>query len=295
MLDETITNRVVKISKKQYAARVAFERITNILFPFEIVAGRENIAVVDQYLADGNMLIVLNNHFSLRDSLQMIQILLALSEGRKRLAGLPLATHQYNKFSDFVYGNMGFDTYPILTPEGLKNQLRIIRALDIPKNDKTIMKQLLMKQLGMHKDQFIASAAYLLTQRGILGTAPEAHRFARFNKFPGESITDIALVLEKYGVSLDKVMVWLVGMGVKGVEDYSEVSKFNVRKQNQVVLSEPVSVSALQKQVEESQGQIPSLDHLCYLLLAQLLRFVASDDYLSNVGDSCLEQTSANG
>lgn len=175
----------------------------DIVFPSDIEIRGDGFGRAEDLLEDGWGLVVLINHFSNRDPVEVLKDIIwknPIMRGKQILG--PMAYHQYSLAVNIVCKLFGVEPRPLVTAETLQRKPNVGHPL--------------MYGSG----RYITDAIIALQNGGIVLVAPQTTRKERLDipEYP----TVAYFLHHARQKKLEHVAYMLVGLGIMGVQDYSK-------------------------------------------------------------------------
>jgi hypothetical protein len=215
--------------------RAAAARLGPLLFPAHIVDPQESLAKAQQRIQDHCGLLVLMNHFSARDPLQLLCLLFGNKCLRQRHMVAPIAYHQNSPAVQYLAGWIGFELFPVVTEEA--------GAAGSQEPEARLL-------------AYIRATVKTLSDGGIVILAPQVGRRACLGKPTDRPIGLLTAELRRKRISCASLL--FVGLGLPGVTDYSTSSvrglnfarSYNVRLGGVVELGEALEQAGGRRQID---------------------------------------------
>jgi len=174
-----------------------------VVLPCRRVEQAEHILQAEQMLNEGNGLVVLLNHFSLRDSFQVVCWLF-----RNKVAGrlpivAPVAFHQHGPTVQFIADLLAVRLCPIVT-------------------SKTMQLGYSGQERGTGIRSYLNSAVDNLSEKGIVLLAPQGGRKSRLGRPAGRPIGSILAQARKRRVQNFGILIF--ALSIPGVSSYDRES-----------------------------------------------------------------------
>lgn len=236
-----------KAANVGFLKHVARELTTAALRPTvlrsEVTDNDHSIDRAKAILRDGNGLIVVINHFSLKDPLlAVIEVFRNTIMGSRKII-TPIAYHMDRSIFRKIGGVNGVTFMSIVT----KNTMKEGKNNDRKLND------------GML--EYIAKSVELLKRGGIVVLAPQGTRMSHLGQPDNLTVGTFMAAAKKN--ELENYAFLFIGFGIKGVDDYSKKREFNLFEKYIVnigacLTSEEVLTEA-EKMAEESGETLKKL------------------------------------
>ena len=200
--------------------RENFLRFGHLICPVEVHLIGDGMFRAQELVRDGYGLVVVSNHFSLRDGPQVIADVICGNELlRTRPILVPIAYHQCGKMVKMMGKFFDIQPLPIVTQE----------TVDSGKDNGL--------PLGAGKDNYIMQVMTTLKQSGAVILLPQVTRCPKLDAKPTARPLGLLFAqAEKF--KLDKVALVFVGVSLKGLEDYNDkkARRYNIWKTYQLNL-----------------------------------------------------------
>ena len=183
--------------------RQAGTGLASAILPCTIVDEERGLDTAEALLCEGYGLLVIMNHFSLRDAPQALVLLCRSRVMRQREIVAPVALHQYRRH---------------MTPVRLCAALFDIRLSPVvtPRTDPHLYNAAALRHT---LKSYIAGATSVLQSGGIVLLAPQAGRESQLGAPAGHPVAQLLRRLPASEVP--KVALMFVGFGISGEDDYS--------------------------------------------------------------------------
>jgi hypothetical protein len=236
--------------EKIVAQRKSAERLLRILLPTRISDEHGSLPCAHEWVKSGNGLVIISNHFSLRDGPQVFSAIPAKDDiMRQRTWTSPVAQHQYpiTRFIDMVL-HTHLQIRPVVTPDAHRKHPEM--------------------RLGQGLREYVLTATETLKSGGILVLFPQAERQPTLGTVD-ESATSMSLLINRTTkTDVDNYFVLPIGFGISGVEDYSQVRGANIGKTYDVSIGR---LWAKNEMVSDAARSGISLDAWAFGQLRQLV------------------------
>ncbi len=219
-----------------------------VFIPYQQTGQAEYVNRAEEMLEQGNGLIVLMNHFSLRDPLQVTSWLFRNRVTGRRPIIAPVAYHRHGLLLRFLCYLMAIETYPIAT-------LKTIRlGYDVPER-------------GAAVRAYLDSAVNALEAGSIVFIAPQGGRKSCLREPVGHPVGSIITLARQKGVHNYGILI--LGLSVPGVTSYGQASVrgLNVFRKYGLGISLPYHAD----EAVELAGGINSVDGWIFRKMAELL------------------------
>lgn len=239
-----------KAANVGFLKHVARELTTAALRPTvlrsEVTDNDHSIDRAKAILRNGNGLIVVINHFSLKDPLlAVIEVFRNTIMGSRKII-TPIAYHMDRSIFRKIGGVNGVTFMSIVT----KNTMKEGKNNDRKLND------------GML--EYLAKSVELLKRGGIVVLAPQGTRMSQLGEPDPKNLAIGALMAatKKNGVD-NKCAIIVMGLGIKGVDDYSQKKGINLLSKYTVNIGDCLTfeevLTEAEKMAEESGETLKKL------------------------------------
>ena len=218
------------------------------LFPTSFVANHDRLERAAELVEQGSGLIVLMNHFSLRDGLQLLRLLFGNETLRRRPTLAPVASHLAGPNVHRLAQIFGVELAPVTTIEAVE-QL----GLDVAPEESALA--------------YTAQALETLRNQGSVLLAPQAGRRSWLAK---PQMRPVGLLLaQARRKRLHEIALFFVGLGLHGETDYSleNAGGLNVGRRYELRLGRAFRMEEALKEA----GGIKNLDDWAYDQLRELV------------------------
>jgi hypothetical protein len=198
------------IFPKQVARKIAI-KITNPILKSETTNNPETIAKAEKMLENGHGLIIITNHFSERDGLELLKIIFNDKAMAEKKVITPMAYHMVTPLYRMLGKMLDVTPMPIVTQS----------TIDKGKSDG--------KELNDGKPEYLGKSITRLKEGGIVVITPQGSRMPSLGeKFNNPALGTIMSRAEAKGIG--EYGLLLIGLGIKEATDYSEkmFEKFNL-------------------------------------------------------------------
>lgn len=264
-----IEQKTVIISKKAELARILMRDCVGFLMPGK-TEGKNRLGRTEDLLKEGYGLVVLFNHFSLRDPFQILKdIIINNPLMREKEIIFPITEHQYKKYKLLfkpLSGLLKMKLYPIANPGTLK----VLALKNNPeKYSKTVSRQRLLLI------EYMNSAVEVLKKGGIVPMAPQGERKnslempqdSEKTKKPIAATATLIANLNKNGI--EKVAFLIIGVGIENITDYgAKVKGLNPRKRYTLKIGPTYTKQEL---LELAQNNLRAIDQGVFEVLAAVV------------------------
>jgi hypothetical protein len=219
-----------------------------VVLPCQQFGEAQHVAEAETILEQGYGLIVIMNHFSFRDPLQVLSWLFRNpTAGRRPIAG-PIAYHMHDTPIQFMTDRLRIQICPVVTA-------------------KTIELQGSKHRPGAGIREYLDAALETLSVGGILLLAPQGGRKCRLGKRVGRPLGNIVAHARRRDVS--NFALLCVGLGMPDVVDYSrkKVGGLNLLRSYDLRVGQPITIS----EALERAGGIKMIDAWIFDRLSELL------------------------
>jgi hypothetical protein len=223
----------------------------DILLPYT-VEEMENLREAERLMQqEGFGLVVIINHFSKRDAVDVIKAILFRSQIiRERPIIAPIAYHQKKSWVEALGNVFRVKLSGIVTQDtierGLNDGLPLNRGLD----------------------RFIADGLEVIRHGGTMVIAPQTKRRERLKLPEIPTIGYLTIQAERHGIN--NVAYLFVGVGIPGVTDYREetVGGINMLRRYSIRVGDTLTQQAL---LEEAAGNAHNIDAVVMKHLATIV------------------------
>jgi 1-acyl-sn-glycerol-3-phosphate acyltransferase len=192
---------------RPFSIRLVIRRIAGLLafvvYPCRHFVKARHVTQVETILEQGNGLIVLMNHFSMRDALQVAAWLYRKRVAGRRLIVAPVAYHQHNPIVRFLADLIAIKLCPIVTS----------RTIKLGNGE---------KRRGAGIRDYLNTAVDSLSDGGIVLIAPQGSRKSQLGRPVGHPVGNIISRAGRKGVHNFGIMCF--GLGMPGVTSYDKKS-----------------------------------------------------------------------
>lgn len=197
---------------------------------------------------NGRGLVVLMNHFSYRDPLQVGAWLASNPVSGRRLITAPVADHHRSSFVEIFADIFGVQLCPVVTA----------RTVELTGENCS---------RGAGIRAYLDTAVDTLGAGGIILLAPQGRRMGRLGRPSGRPVANILLHAQRK--KIDDFGLICVGMSLPGTKDYERkgVSGFNLFRKVDFYVGHPISAS----EAERKSGGIDHIDAWIFDRLSELL------------------------
>jgi len=219
-----------------------------LFIPCQQSGQAEYVYQAEEMLERGNGLIVLMNHFSLRDPLQVTSWLFRNKVTGRRPITAPVAYHRHDLLLRFLCYLMAIEIYPIAT-------LKTIRlGYDVPER-------------GAAVRAYLESAVNALEAGSIVFIAPQGGRKSCLREPVGHPVGSIISLARQKRVHNFGILI--LGLSVPGVTSYDQASVrgLNVFRKYGLSVSHPYRAD----EAVELAGGVDSVDTWIFGKMAELL------------------------
>ena len=251
-----------------FAARKIAAGLASVFFPFHQFEIDNGVVEAEKLLDRDVGLIVVMNHFSLRDPLQLTGWLFQNRVFSRRDIVAPVAYHRYEWLLRSLCWLMAIETYPIATPKTIRLRYGI-------SNRNKAMKL------------YLESAVAALAEGSIVFLAPQAGRRCCLGEPLGHPVGRLfEMAAEK---EVHNIGVLLLGFSIPDVVDYgdSSVRGLNPLRRYDVVVSRPY----LFDEILQQAGSASSIDSWIFAEMAQLLPPAYQNPSKFTAGDLVFERS----
>ena len=252
----------IRVVLRRIAGRLAF-----VVFPCRHFVKARHVTQLETILEQGNGLIVLMNHFSMRDALQVASWLFRNRAARNRLIIAPVAFHQNSPLVRFLADLIAIKLCPIVTS----------RTIELGSGE---------ERLGTGIRDYLNTAVDSLKDGGIVLIAPQGSRKSQLGRPIGHPVGIIISRANRKGVHNFGILCF--GLGMPGVVSYDKKSiggsnlfrRFDLRIGQPYIADEAVKLA----------GGIDLLDAWIFEELADLVPDVYRGPALREENESGLER-----
>jgi hypothetical protein len=241
-----------------------------VFIPCQQSGQAEYVIQAEEMLEQGNGLIVLMNHFSLRDPLQVTSWLFRNKVTGRRPIIAPVAYHRHDLILRFLCYLMAIETYPIAT-------LKTIRlGYDVPER-------------GAAVQTYLESAVSALEAGSIVFIAPQGGRKSRLRAPVGHPVGSIITLAEQKCIHNYGILI--LGLSVPGATSYDQASVrgLNVFRKYGLGISQPYRAD----EAVELAGGIDSVDAWIFGKMAELLPAAYRDLRTEPSGPAILDRSAS--
>lgn len=240
---EAISSEIATVPLWTLAIRESFELLLRPFLPRVIVDNNHVLPKVHKAAGDGNGLVIVFTHFSLRDAMEVNRTIIYNDPVLKyREVINPLAYHQYNKFMYFVGKFFHGTLVPIVNNSALSK------------------KGFEHLQKGKGLKEFVELSGSTLSKGGIVTLAVNASRKEKLDiGDPQKPLGYLVASLQAKGVTNYSIL--LVSFSIKNAPNYSkkEVGGFNICKTYIINLAGYYSLHDLLN-IPEINGKVGNVD-----------------------------------
>jgi len=244
---------------EKYRRRGLLAHINNP-FPVEIVDDFHGLTDFENHLLAGKGGIILLNHFSLRDFVEIARFAFKSGVVANSRFLAPIAYHQYVKNRHFAR-LAGIELAPLVTPDTIDYFIK-------HKNDQQLA--FARSSRGIFFRRYLEAAKEILGQGGVVAIAPQGGR----SQSLGETAIGRPVEASLKASGDNGVIILPVGIGIRGVTDYStkKIKGFNFGRTYQLKVGQAVTREEL---IEISGGE-KGVDQK----VIELLRKLVPEEYL---------------
>lgn len=208
--------------------RMIAVRTLDLLFPYTFRDEQQNVKTMDRYLKAGHGIVVLYPHFSLGD-VRIYQALIEQSaELRRRTLLMPVAWHQQGFPGLAALARFtGTIAVPLVTSDTKRKEAELQAAgKPVPWDQQD-------ERHGLRN--YIAQAAKVLKDGGIVMVAPQGGRRPTLAPFEGKPVTILDTMLRRAGVDPSSFAYVFLGVEMPGAAKYTDRG-LNIRKRYTITL-----------------------------------------------------------
>lgn len=240
---------------------------STVIFPYRIYGEEQSLANIEQILDQNNGMIVLLNHFSLRDAVQVFCWLFGIPAASRRRIVAPVAYHQHGLIVDIVSSLLAIDLQPIVTA----------RTVQLGYGDKS-------RGAGMR--DYLNAATSTLDDGDIVLLAPQGGRKNRLGEPVGHPVGMIISHASRSHVN--NFGIFCVGVGLKGATNYDKktVSGKLLFRRFEMRIGAPATV----EQVVEKAGSVDQVDTWVFEQLGELVPPAYRDPLPGQARSTLLDQ-----
>lgn len=234
---------------EQVARKVASAVLSPTLLRSEITRNDDSIEKAKETLRNGKGLIVIINHFSLKDPPLAANEIFRQREMDSKKIIAPIAYHMNNPAYQLLVKLLGVNLIPIVTENTVREGKNDGHALD------------------EGKGKYIKDSLDLLRQGGIVVLAPQGSRQGYLGQ-PGRSIASLMFAAKRGNVKDFSFL--FIGFGIKGADDYSgnDVRGFNPFKKYSI----KIGACLTKNEVMEKAGvDFRNVDRIAYEELGRVV------------------------
>lgn len=198
----------------EHACRKLAVKALSPVLKSERTNSNHGIDKAEDILRNGNGLIVIINHFSLKDPpLAANEVFRHREMGSKKIIA-PIAYHMDHRLYHVLGRLIGINFFPIVTENTMKKGRN---------NGRELFE-------GKGKSEYLKASLNLLRQGGIVILAPQGTRMPNLGQPDNLTVGTFMAGARKNG--LDKYAFLFIGFGIKGLDDYSikGIKGFNLLK-----------------------------------------------------------------
>lgn len=253
-----------------YSTRLLLRRIAGrlafVVFPCRHFVEARHVIQVETMLEQGYGLIVLMNHFSRRDALQVASLLFRNRVACRRLIVAPVAFHQYGSIVRFLADLIAIKLYPIVTS----------RTIELGSGE---------ERRGTGIRDYMNAAVDSLKDGGIVLLAPQGSRKSQLGRPVGHPVGSIISRARRKGVHNFGILCF--GLGMRGVATYDKkmVGGSNFFRRYELRLGQPYSAG----EAVELAGGIDLVDAWIFEELGELVPDVYRGPVLREANESTSE------
>lgn len=182
--------------------RRAVSRSLEPIWPHTTEHQGNGLVRAQELLAEGCGIVVLINHFSLRDAQEVLKdIIFSQPVFRERFMTAPIAAHQSNVFLGLAASAFGVNVYPVVNEHSIRNG-------HAPASRK-----------GEGVLQYLSEAAENLARGGVVLLAPQAGREPSLHPIRTRTVEFFSKQMQRRHVA--NIGYLLVGLGIVGETDYA--------------------------------------------------------------------------
>ncbi len=219
-----------------------------VALPCHQLGEAQHVSEAETMLEQGYGLIVIMNHFSLRDPLQILSWLFRnQTAGRRPITG-PIAYHMLGTPIQFMTDRLRIQICPVVTAKTIELEGNTHRP-------------------GAGIREYLDAALETLCVGGILLLAPQGGRKSRLGKPVGRPLGNIVAHARRRDAS--NFALLCVGLGLPDVVDYSrkKVGGLNLLQAYDLRVGQPITIS----EALEKAGGIKMIDAWIFDRLSELL------------------------
>lgn len=192
---------------KKIARKITFAVLSSTILKAETTDNYHSVEKARELIKSGYGLIVMINHFSLKDPPLMIDELLRLKDFQDKKIIAPIAYHMDNGLLRNIFKIIDVSSIPIVTKS----------TIDKGKNNGLELNDGMVKYM----EESLAS----LKNGQTVVFAPQGTRKDHLGQADKTTVGTLMAAAAKSGV--DKYAALIVGLGIKGETDYSDKNGFN--------------------------------------------------------------------
>ena len=232
------------------AQRKSAERFLSVVLPTRISDEYDSLPQAHEWVLSGNGLLIISNHFSLRDGPQVFAAIPAKDDVmRQRTWTSPVAQHQYpiTRLIDSAL-HTHLQIRPVVTPDAHRKHPEM--------------------RLGQGLREYVMTATETLHDGGILVLFPQAERQPHLGTADENTMSMSLLINRTTKSEVNDFFVLPIGFGIQGIEDYSKVHGANIGKTFDVSIGR---LWAKSEMINDATNSGISLDAWAFSKLRQLV------------------------
>ena len=241
-------------------------RLAFVVFPCRYFVEARHVIQAETMLEQGNGLIVLINHFSMRDALQVAFWLFRNRVASSRSIVAPVAFHQHSSLVRFLADLIAIKLCPIVTS----------RTIELDSGE---------ERHGTGIRDYLNAAVDSLKDGGIVLLAPQGSRKSQLGRPDGHPVGNIISRARRKGVHNFGILCF--GLGIRGVVTYDrkKVGGSNLFRRFDLRVGQPYSAG----EAVELAGGIDLVDAWIFEELGELVPDVYRGPVLRETNESFSE------
>lgn len=219
-------SRYKEVSNRQQKFRHVAVICTGRLLRNLVYDDKDSLYAAQRFLEDGYGLIVVINHFSQRDGLEVIHLLFQNSTMRRRPFLAPVALQHYGTIAQFFANKLGLQLQPIVTDSTIQ-----LLGDGVNRGDGLV--------------DYLVAAIACLRQGGIVLIAPQGGRQVAIGQPTHRPIGSLMAQAKRCGV--ERLAFMFIGLGMGGETEYTTdiVGDFNFQRVYELRLGETIPAKRL--------------------------------------------------
>lgn len=224
-------------SPLQAGCRHIVSALGHLVFPCRVIDPTAGLLQAEALVAQGYGLIILINHFSLRDALQVVCLVGRGRTLRKRPFLAPVAAHQTGALLSLLSGLLGIELQPLVTPDTAKRTGRTANR-------------------RLYIAAYLEQALSCLVSGGVLLVAPQGGRRPRLERPKGRPLG--ILLAEAQRQHVHDIALLFVGLGLPHEASYATrrsrgfnlFRRFDVRVGEAMTVADALSLAGSRRQID---------------------------------------------